>query len=304
MLAGLEDLTAGEIFIRDQNMTDVPANQRPTSMVFQSLALFNHKTVGENIEFSQKMKGVAPAERRERCMEMMNLVHLPDSFVNKPVTKCSGGERQRVALARALASDPDILFFDEPLSAMDFRLRKILEVEFKDLHRRAKKTFIYITHSLEEAMVMSDRIAILRDGEIVQIGTPEEIYTRPNSRFVSEFMGETNIFDVNLDQDGHIYSSTIDKTLSVESPPEGFERGYLVVRPESIEFLKDESEGENSIRGTLLNEYLLGSRIQYHVECGDTTLIVERLREDAYEGSLDDEVVVGWNAKDCILVTN
>ena len=290
--------------IRDEVMNDVPANHRPTSMVFQSLALFNHKTVGQNIEFSQKMKGVDAKSRRERCLEMMSLVHLPENFVNKPITQCSGGERQRVALARALASDPDILFFDEPLSAMDYRLRKLLEVEFKDLHRRAKKTFVYITHSLEEAMIMSDRIAILRAGEIVQVGTPDEIYTRPKSKFVSEFMGEINTLDIERGKDGKFFCPQTGGNVKVADAPKDFDRGYLIIRPESMRFLKKKTDAENQAEGILFNEYALGSRVQYHVNSKDTTFIVERLREDAYQGDIDDEVMIGWDAADGILVTD
>ena len=164
MLGGLEKPTAGDIYLRDERVNQVPANRRPTCMVFQSLALFNHKTVGQNIEFSLKMRGESRRARRERGLSLMNVVQLPEDYYDKSVTKCSGGERQRVALARALASDPDILFFDEPLSAIDYRLRKLLEVELKDLHRTTGKTFVYITHSLEEAMVMSDRIGIMQEG--------------------------------------------------------------------------------------------------------------------------------------------
>ena len=304
ILAGLERPTSGNVYIRDELMNDVPANLRPTSMVFQSLALFNHKTVAENIEFSQKMKGVARTARRERCLEMMNMVHLPEDFVNKPITQCSGGERQRVALARALASDPDILFFDEPLSAMDFRLRKLLEVEFKDLHRRAKKTFVYITHSLEEAMIMSDRIAILRAGEVVQVGTPDEIYTRPNSKFVSEFMGEINTLEVERGKNGRFHCPQIGLDVKVAGVPEGFNAGYLIIRPESVRFLKRKEDAENQATGVLFNEYALGSRVQYHVKSNDTTFIVERLREDAYQGDVDDEVMIGWDAADGILVSD
>jgi spermidine/putrescine transport system ATP-binding protein len=140
MLAGLEVPTSGTVSLRGADITDVPANRRPTCMVFQSLALFRHKTVGENIAFSLKMKGMPSEERRRRAIEMMGVVRLPEDYFARPVTQCSGGEQQRVALARALASDPDILFFDEPLSAIDYRLRKILEVEMKDIHRRTGKT--------------------------------------------------------------------------------------------------------------------------------------------------------------------
>ena len=304
ILAGLERPTSGTVYIRDEVMNDVPANLRPTSMVFQSLALFNHKTVAQNIEFSQKMKGVDARARRERCLEMMNMVHLPEDFVNKPITQCSGGERQRVALARALASDPDILFFDEPLSAMDYRLRKLLEVEFKDLHRRAKKTFVYITHSLEEAMIMSDRIAILRAGEIVQVGTPDEIYTRPKSKFVSEFMGEINTLEIKRGEKGNFTCPQIGQDLKVADAPEDFMHGYLIIRPESVRFVKRKADADNQVKGTLFNEYALGSRVQYHVNSSDMTFIVERLREDAYQGDIDDEVTIGWDAADGILVSD
>ena len=304
ILAGLERPTSGSVYIRDEIMNDVPANLRPTSMVFQSLALFNHKTVAQNIEFSQKMKGVDAKSRRERCLEIMSLVHLPERFVNKPITQCSGGERQRVALARALASDPDILFFDEPLSAMDYRLRKLLEVEFKDLHRRAKKTFVYITHSLEEAMIMSDRIAILRAGEIVQVGTPDEIYTRPNSKFVSEFMGEINTLKVERTGKDKFHCPQVGQDLKVTGAAADFDAGYLVIRPESVRFLKKKTDAENQVKGTLFNEYALGSRVQYHVNSGDTMFIVERLREDAYQGDLEDQVMIGWDSADGILVAD
>ena len=156
-----------------------PRTGGPTAMVFQSLALFDHKTVGREHRIRHEDEGRGPRSRgapaRWSCC---GLVRLPESYYPRPVTQCSGGERQRVALARAFASDPEILFFDEPLSAIDYRLRKTLEVELKELHQRTGKTFVYITHSLEEAMVMSDRIAIMRAGHFVQIGTPSEIYRR------------------------------------------------------------------------------------------------------------------------------
>ena len=175
MLAGMETPTSGDIILRGQRINDIPANRRPTCMVFQSLALFPHKDVGDNIEFSLKIRGVPKAERKQRALELMRLLRLPDHYYDRAVTRISGGERQRVALARALAFDPEILFFDEPLSALDYKLRKTLEKELKDIHRETRKTFVYITHSLEEAMVMSDRIGVMRDGKLVQIGSPQEI---------------------------------------------------------------------------------------------------------------------------------
>lgn len=263
ILGGFDAPDEGRVELRGRDLTGVPANARPTCMVFQSLALFKHMTVGENVEFSQKMRGVGPSERKKRALENLRLVRLPESYYDRGVTQCSGGEQQRVALARALASDPEILFFDEPLSAIDFRLRKILEVEMKELHRRTGKTFLYITHSLEEAMVMSDRIAIMRDGRLVQIGTPSEIYHRPASRFVAQFMGEVNIFTV---IDGSI------RELQAEG--RDLDDGYLVVRPEHIRPAGG-AGADVVFDATIGNDFMLGSRTQFHLDVAGTTVIAE-----------------------------
>jgi len=262
ILAGLEQPDSGHVALRGKDLTGVPANLRPTCMVFQSLALFRHMTVGENVEFSQKVRGVPPAKRREHALANLRLVRLPAEHYDRQVSQCSGGEQQRVALARALASDPEILFFDEPLSAIDYRLRKILEVEMKELHRRTGKTFIYITHSLEEAMVMSDRIAIMRDGCLVQIGTPAEIYHRPASRFVAQFMGEVNIFTTS---GGRIVELEIERA--------DLKDGYLVVRPEHIR--PDAHNADVSFEAQIESDFMLGSRSQYHLRVGENIVIAE-----------------------------
>jgi spermidine/putrescine transport system ATP-binding protein len=261
ILAGLEAPSAGTLLLRGKDITALPANRRPTAMVFQSLALFDHKTVGQNIEFALKMKGVAPEPRRARALELLRLVRLPEDYYARPVTRCSGGERQRVAMARALASDPEILFFDEPLSAIDYRLRKTLEVELKELHQRTGKTFVYITHSLEEAMIMSDRIAIMRAGRFVQVGTPQEIYRRPRDRFVAGFMGEVNILPVEA---GRFAG------LGLTAP--GGARGWGVVRPEALRL---EGGGALRVDAEVVQTLLLGSRIQYHLRAGTVPLIAE-----------------------------
>lgn len=259
LLAGLEAPTSGTIALRGRDITAVPANKRPTAMVFQSLALFDHRSVGQNIEFALKMKGVAPGPRRERALELLRLVRLPEDYYPRPVTQCSGGERQRVALARAFASDPEILFFDEPLSAIDYRLRKTLEVELKDLHQRTGKTFVYITHSLEEAMVMSDRIAIMQAGRIVQVGSPADIYRRPVNRFVAGFMGEVNILAVT---GGRFVG------LDLPAPPGG---AFAVLRPEHLR----PGGGTLSVDATVRQSMTLGSRTQLHLDAGGTALIAE-----------------------------
>lgn len=289
MLAGLELATSGSVFLRDTDISDVPANRRPTCMVFQSLALFRHKSVGENIEFSLKMKGIAAADRKRRALEMMGAVRLAEDYYGRPVTQCSGGEQQRVALARALASDPDILFFDEPLSAIDYRLRKILEVEMKDIHRRTGKTFVYITHSLEEAMVMSDRIAIMRDGQIVQTGTPRDIYQRPGSRFVAEFMGEVNVFTVRDE-----------RVIEIDIAAPGVADSYLVVRPEHLKKLTDSDAADFRFSASIANEYMLGSRTQFHLAAGNATLVAELAASGTSGIKTGDTATWGFNLVDAV----
>lgn len=261
LLAGLDQPNAGSLLLRGEDITRVPANRRPTAMVFQSLALFDHRSVGQNVEFAMKMKGVSPVKRREAALELLRLVRLPESYYDRPVTQCSGGERQRIAVARALASEPEILFFDEPLSALDYRLRKTLEVELKELHQRTGRTFIYITHSLEEAMVMSDRIAIMQSGKFVQIGTPAEIYARPLNRFVAGFMGEVNILPV----ERGVFTD-------LGQPAPGAKGAYGVLRPESLQLGNDGAVG---FEADVAQRLMLGSRTQYHLTKGDLKFIAE-----------------------------
>ena len=303
MLAGMEAPSEGYITLRGELINDVPSNKRPTCLVFQSLALFPHKTVGENIEFPLKVRKVAPAERKKRALELIRMVRLPESYYGKNVMRCSGGERQRVALARAFAYDPEVLFFDEPLSALDYKLKKILEKELKDLHRESGKTFVYITHSLEEAMVMSDRIGVMRSGKLMQIGTPEEIYAHPADRFVAEFFGEVNTIPIERDEAGRWISTSDRRALTVisEQMPEGA-TAALVVRPEYLRFVASETDADNVVSGTVYNEYSLGSRMQYQVRAGDRTYLVEVAAPERLMPPPTTNVLIGWDAADAIVV--
>ncbi len=308
LLVGMEEVTEGTIELRGRRIEQTPANERPTCMVFQSLALFPHMTVGQNIEFPLKIRGVSPADRRRRAMELLDMLRLPQDYYGKGVAQCSGGERQRVALARALAFDPEILFFDEPLSALDYRLRKTLEKELKDLHARTGKTFVYITHSLEEAMVMSDRIAIMRDGRFEQIAIADEIYSRPVSRFVAEFMGEVNLFDVTGAENGGLISA--DGALYVNGNASGMgvqlaagEAATLMVRPEFMRFLPPGETADFVASGIFHGEYELGSRIQYEVNTASGyTLTIEKLREDRFSGTPGEKVTLGFDAEAAHLI--
>ncbi len=300
MLAGLEAPSDGAILLRGRRVNDVPSNRRPTCLVFQSLALFPHKSVGENIEFPLKVRKVPRAERRARALELLRMVRLPETYYGKNVMRCSGGERQRVALARAFAYDPDVLFFDEPLSALDYKLKKTLEKELKDLHRESGKTFVYITHSLEEAMVMSDRIGVMRAGRIVQIGTPDEIYARPTDRFVAEFFGEVNLIELKRAGAGWVRS---EDGMPVLVPPARIagDRAIAVIRPESVRFVEPGTRADNMISGKVFNEYSLGSRNQFQLRIGERTWLVEAARA-AGNRAPDQEVTIGWDAADTILV--
>ena len=298
LLVGMDELSEGEIWLRDARIDATPANLRPTCMVFQSLALFPHMSVGHNIEFPLKLRKVAPETRRARALELLDLLRLPRSYYDKRIAECSGGEKQRVALARALAFDPEILFFDEPLSALDYRLRKTLEKELKDLHARTGKTFVYITHSLEEAMVMSDRIAIMREGRFEQIAQADEIYNRPVSRFVAEFMGEVNLFPVHADGQGVLHSDSLSVAhgLRLAAVPPGGE-GLLMARPEYLRFEGQGKDGfDFALEGRLHGEYALGSRIQYEIATPAGTVTVEKLREDRVTLREGERVRVGFDA--------
>jgi len=297
LLVGMDQVTAGEILLRDKRIDQTPANLRPTCMVFQSLALFPHMSVGQNIEFPLKLRKELPDKRRARAYELLDLLHLPRGFYDKRISQCSGGERQRVALARALAFDPEILFFDEPLSALDYRLRKTLEKELKDLHARTGKTFVYITHSLEEAMVMSDRIAIMKDGRFEQIAVADEIYDRPVSRFVAEFMGEVNLFPVTAGNNGGLSGENLTVAQGVTQstiPSNG--SGLLMVRPEYLQFAADAAKFDYAVEGKILAEYALGSRIQYEVEDPSGQVItVEKLREERLSDAVGRPVTLGFD---------
>jgi spermidine/putrescine transport system ATP-binding protein len=252
--------------------------------------------VAENIAFPLKIRGVPAAARRARALALMDLLRLPRGHADKRIQDCSGGERQRVALARALAFDPEILFFDEPLSALDYRLRKTLEKELKDLHARTAKTFVYITHSLEEAMVMSDRIAIMRAGRFEQIGAPDEIYARPVSRFVAEFMGDVNLFDL-AGEPGGLRAGPLRMAPEVEARIglKPGQRATMMIRPESVTALRPGETAEIAVSGRFHDEYQLGSRIQQRIDLDANRFVtVETLRESRVAAAPGDPVRLGW----------
>ena len=219
LIGGFTEPVSGKILIGGKEMSGVGPSQRPTTTVFQDYALFPHMTLGDNVGFGLRMRGVARAERRARAEAMLDLVGLPGKADRRP-HELSGGQRQRVALARALAVAPDVLLLDEPLGALDLKLRRAMQDELKAIQRRVGTTFVHVTHDQEEAMAIADRIVVMNAGKIADIGPPREVYLRPKSLFSAAFMGEINQIPV----------------INGQSPlgPLGSGTGTLLIRPESI----------------------------------------------------------------------
>jgi spermidine/putrescine transport system ATP-binding protein len=271
MIGGFELPSSGEIRIEGEAMGDRPPYRRPVNTVFQNYALFPHMTVGQNVSYGLEMAGVAKPERQRRVAEALEMVRLPHVENRKPA-ELSGGQQQRVALARALVNRPAVLLLDEPLGALDLKLRKAMQLELKQLNREVGATFVYVTHDQEEALTMSDRIAVMNEGRILQLGTPGDIYERPRTRFVADFIGQTNFLDVDV-------VGTDGATTEVDLPgsgtlrarmPDGIQpqgRMTLAVRPEKISLLADlpgsEIPGWDRLTGRLEEVIYVGTYTQY-----------------------------------------
>jgi spermidine/putrescine transport system ATP-binding protein len=268
MIAGFELPTDGKIFIHGKEMSQVPAFQRPVNTVFQQYALFPHMTVEQNIGFGMEMKGVSRADRSRRVSEALEMVRLPGMEMRRP-KQLSGGQQQRVALARALVNKPEVLLLDEPLGALDLKLRKEMQLELKTLQREVGITFIYVTHDQEEALTMSDRIAVMSKGVVLQIGKPEEIYERPASKYVADFIGETNFIDgVVKNQNGATVEVDLPGTgtVCVESS-RTFSDGQQVsvaVRPEKLRLNAELAQG-NNLHGRVEDVIYIGTDTHYGV---------------------------------------
>jgi spermidine/putrescine transport system ATP-binding protein len=272
VVAGFEDPTEGTVLIDGSDVARLPAHKRPTNTVFQSYALFPHLSVEENVAFGLKRKGVDRAEIERRVIAELDRVGLSREAKRRP-SQLSGGQQQRVAVARALVNLPKVLLLDEPLGALDLKLRKGLQVELKRIQRDVGITFLYVTHDQEEALTMSDRIAVMNEGHVEQVAGPEEIYERPATTFVAGFIGVSNLMPATVDAGGVVRLDTGPTVRAAEV--NGFQAGdrcFAVVRPEKLSIeLPNDRIGDDlpSVEGTVESSLYLGTSTQIVVDLGN-----------------------------------
>jgi putrescine transport system ATP-binding protein len=316
MLAGFETPSSGSILIDGVNMNDVPPYERPVNMMFQSYALFPHMTVENNVAYGLKRDGVAKAEIAQRVEEMLAMVELTQFRKRKP-HQLSGGQKQRVALARALIKQPKMLLLDEPLAALDKRLREQTQYELMNLQEKLGVTFVVVTHDQEEAMTLSTRIAVMDLGRFQQIGTPTEIYEFPNSRLVANFIGNANMFEGRVTENGtdHVVVESKDPACNFYidhgmSIPEG-SKVWVALRPEKIKISK-QPPGEtntNSIKGMVGDIGYLGGTSTYRVLIGDQRIVeitspnLNRPKDGNPPIDWDEEVYLSWEPSSSVVLT-
>jgi spermidine/putrescine transport system ATP-binding protein len=296
MIAGLEFPTEGSVRIYGEEMGLRPPNKRPVNTVFQSYALFPHMTVFRNVAFGLEMQKVAKGEIAERVKTAVELVRLGGMEQRRPA-QLSGGQQQRVALARALVNQPRVLLLDEPLGALDLKLRQAMQVELKELQERLGISFVYVTHDQEEALTMSDRIGVMHQGKLLQVGTPEEIYEHPRTRFIADFIGETNFVPVTVAGAGEVRLPGGEVVRAVTHSTAGTQ-ATLALRPEKVNLFRADEPvppGMNCLSGVVKRRVYLGSSLYYHVEVGEMSI---RSRHENAPGvpqlAEEEAVLVGW----------
>ena len=306
MIAGFEDPDEGRIMLEGKDVTWTPPTKRNVNTVFQDYALFPHMTVTENVGFGLRLKRVPGSESRSRVSRMLATMQL-DGLEDRRPAELSGGQRQRVALARALVNDPAALLLDEPLGALDLKLRREMQLELKGIQRETGTTFVYVTHDQEEALTMSDRIAVMSDGVVEQVDEPRTLYERPMSRFVADFIGISNLLELRVDsRNGDLVTMNLEDSMRIVAPdPGGGAVHTITVRPEKIKVHRDTAtdevwEDSSLVRGRVLKQVYLGSITQLMVGLvtGDQ-LVVHQLNDRDAAATLEpgEDVVLSWPAR-------
>ncbi|OGB97565.1 hypothetical protein A3F06_03475 [candidate division TM6 bacterium RIFCSPHIGHO2_12_FULL_36_22] len=314
LIAGFESVDSGSIFIEDQNVTYLPGNKRHVNTVFQNYALFPHLNVFANVAYSLTIQGLPKEEIQERVMKVLQTVHL-EKQVNKSIDQLSGGQQQRVALARAIINRPRVLLLDEPLAALDQKLKERMLVELIDLQDTLQTTFIYVTHDQNEALTVADQMAIMNpDGQIEQIGSPKQVYEFPNSSFVASFVGTTNLISGKLNQDGEQWMLDVEHlglfVVSVDVQKDWVVEGASVImnlRPEKIYITKQEVSGfSNMLRGEVKAIIYHGRSTQYIISINDhRTIQVFEQNDEHFPKEVinyDDIVNLYWKKEDALIM--
>lgn len=303
IIAGFETPTEGSVYIEDKDVTDMAPYNRDVNTVFQSYALFPHMTVFDNIAFGLVEKKMNKKEIRSKVMEMLELVQLHGFEKRKP-SQMSGGQKQRVAIARALVNSPKVLLLDEPLGALDLKLRKQMQVELKRLQKKLGITFVYVTHDQEEALTMSDRIAVMHQGHFEQIGTAKEIYEKPQTKFVAGFIGESNLFEANVDIISGNELELMMENGRVKAKGEGFvkeEIVYISVRPENTH-LSDKDVDGFTLKGIVKDQIYVGSVLKTIVELPNGKEVKVNNHPDAYVYPVGAAVTVYWDQDKAVVI--
>lgn len=303
MIAGFEQPTSGRVIIDGEDVTDISPHERCVNTVFQNYALFPHMNIFDNIAFGLKMKKVSKTEIKERVSAMLKMIQL-EGYEKRMPSQLSGGQMQRVAIARAVVNNPKVLLLDEPLGALDQKLRKQMQLELKHLQKRLGITFIFVTHDQEEALTMSDRIVVMRDGVIEQLGAPDEIYERPVTRFVADFIGDTNLLEgkVTAVESGKALLRLGNEADFIKVSAGSLTVGEdvsIAVRPERIKLSYVPEQGELCIKGNLKDRIYTGTSYKTVVELKDGKLITvnEPIDNHLTLEKNNNEVILTWKSE-------
>ena len=305
MIGGFETPTTGRIELRGEDVTALPPDKRPVNMVFQNYALFPHLDVGANVAFGLKRRNVPEVDITRRVGAVLELVEM-GGYERRHPSQLSGGQQQRVALARALVNEPHVLLLDEPLGALDLKLRRQLQVELKRIQDEVGITFVYVTHDQEEALTMSDRIAVMSGGRIEQLGTPEELYERPASRFVADFIGTTNLLRGTVEStDGESAVVALESGDRCRIARDGTSVGQAVeisIRPEAVELAPPAEADAVVLSGTVDQVAYLGAAVQYYIRTKGGVIVTAITPKSGPRRPVGDQVSVGWSLDEALVL--